>query len=84
MRYFLKPGGSLDFTPITLELYPDNTAEHIISLLTIHYPDLDATQLGLLYHNKELPQDKTLYQLNIPDESEITVVCIQKRCCSLL
>lgn len=84
MKYLIKPEGSLDFPPITLELYPDNTAEHIISLLTIRYPDLDATLLALRYKGRILSQDKTLYQLNIPDESEITVLYIERSCCSLL
>lgn len=84
MRLLVKPGDSLDFTPVTLELYPDNTIEHVISLLTLRYPDLDATKLSVFHNHTFLPQDKTLYDLNISEESELTVTQIQKTCCSLL
>jgi hypothetical protein len=84
MRLLVKPGNYLDFTPVTLELYPDSTIEHVISLLTLRYPDLDATKLSVFLNHNLLPQDKTLYDLNIQDDSELSVTEIQKTCCSLL
>lgn len=84
MRLILKQEGDIDISPTEVDVPIDATIDHVISMLTLKYNNIDATKLVLAYRGKVLPYEQEVLKAGLTDGCEISVSFKRKSCCSLL
>lgn len=86
MRVNLEPGSkNLEFETCSLEVEPNSTVEHLLSLLSFRHNTLDPTKLYLVLKGKRLGEDVSILDAGIQDEDTLTVhETGQGSCCALL
>ena len=85
MNFILKSGSkSVPFEEVMLECEPQNTVEHLVSLLTMRYTTFKAEELDIYYRNKKLYQDQPISMLGVTDRAEFTIRKSESACCQLL
>jgi hypothetical protein len=85
MYFILKSGSkSVPFEEVMLECEPQNTVEHLVSLLTMRYTTLKAEELDIYHNNKKLYQDQPISKLGVTDRAEFIIRKSDSSCCQLL
>ena len=84
MRLLLKQEGDIDISPTEIDVPIDATIDHVISMLTLKYNNIDATKIVLTYRGKFLPYDQEVLKAGLTEGCEIMVSLKRKSCCSLL
>lgn len=85
MNFILKSGSkSVQFEEVILECEPQNTVEHLVSLLTMRYTTLKAEELDIYHNNKKLHQDQPISKLGVTDRTEFIIRKAACTCCQLL
>ena len=84
MRLIIIPDDDINISRTEIDVNIDAIIDHIISLLTMKYNNIDATELILIYKGKVLPFDQEVLSAGLTDGCEI-LVRFKSRCsCSLL
>lgn len=85
MRINLEPDHkTVDFDTYTQEIGPHNEVEHLLSLLSLRYTNLDPTTLELCLNNNPIKENLTIYQAGIQDGDTLVVRSRKSFCCNLL
>ena len=84
MRLIIKPDDDINIHITEIDVNIDATIDHVISMLTMKYNNIDATELILTYKGKVLPFDKEVLSVGLTDGCEV-LVGFRRRCgCYLL
>jgi hypothetical protein len=84
MRLILEPSDDIGIPITELDVGIDATPDHVISLLTMRYTNVDATKLVLIFNGRKLPYEVEILKLGLMDQSRVQVNFVKRSCCELL